>query len=93
MHVVQGELLIITTGQHAAPGIENHHRLRARFDLGVQVQGDALRQLVEQRMQRQRLGVHHFFDHREGFAAAAFHHVGRQRPRAAREADQRHFAF
>ncbi|MNH15361.1 hypothetical protein D3C79_749730 [compost metagenome] len=44
-------------------------------------------------MQRGRFGVHHFFQLGEGFAAAAFHHIGRQRPRAAGEANQRHFAF
>ncbi len=44
-------------------------------------------------MQRLRIGIHHFFDHGERFAAAAFHHVGRQRPRAAGKTNQRHFAF
>ena len=93
MHVVERELLIVATGQHPAPGVENHHRLRAGFDLRVEVQGDAFRQLLQQRMQRLRFGVHHLFDHGERFAAAAFHHVGRQRPGATGEADQRHFAF
>ena len=93
MHVVQGELLIIAPGQHAAPGIENHHRLCTRLNLRVQVEGDALRQLVEQRMQSQRLGVHHLFNQGEGFAAAPLHHIGCQRPRAAGEANQRHFPF
>ena len=93
MHVVQGELLIITSGQHAAPGVENHHRLRARFNLRVEIERDALRQLVEQGMQGQRLGVHHLFDDGKGFAAAAFHHVGGQRPRTTGEANQRHVAF
>ena len=93
MHVVQRELLIVATGQHATPGVENHHRLRTRFDLRVQVQRDALRQLIKQQMQRFRVGVHHLFNHGEGFAAAAFNHVGRQRPRTTGEADQRHFAF
>ena len=44
-------------------------------------------------MQRQRFGVHHLFNQGEGFAAAAFNHVGGQRPRAAGEANQRHFAL
>ena len=44
-------------------------------------------------MQGQRLGVHHLFNHGEGFAAASFNHIGRQRPRAAGEANQRHFTF
>ena len=93
MHVVQRELLIITPRQHAAPGIENHHRLRASFNLGVQVQRDAFGQLIQQQMQRLRIGIHHLFNHGKGFTAAAFHHVGRQRPRATGEANQWDFAF
>ena len=91
MHVIERELLVIPAGQRAAPGIKNHHRLRARFDLRIQIQRDAFRQLIEQRMQGLRFGVHHLFDHRKRFAAAAFNHIGRQRPRAAGKANQRHF--
>ena len=93
MHVVQGELLVIAASQHAAPGVENHHRLRTRFNLRVEVQRDAFRQLIQQQMQRLRVSVHHLFNHREGFATAAFHHVSRQRPRATGEANQRNLAF
>ena len=93
MHVVEGELLIVAAGQHPAPGVKNHHRLRAGFDLRVEIQGDALRQLIQQRMQRLRLGVHHLFNHGEGLAAAALHHVRSQRPWTTGKTDQRHFAF
>ncbi len=34
MHVVEGELLIVAAGQHPAPGVKNHHRLRAGFGQG-----------------------------------------------------------
>ena len=93
MHVIERELLIIAPGKHAAPGVENHHCLSTGFNLRIQIQSDAFRQFIEQSVQRLRIGIHHFFDHGEGFAAAAFHHVGRQRPRAAGKTNQRHFAF
>ena len=38
MHVVQGELLIITSGQHAAPGVENLNGLSACDSVLIPVQ-------------------------------------------------------
>lgn len=75
MHVIKRELLIIAPGKHAAPGVENHHCLSTGFNLRIQIQRDAFRQFIEQRVQRLRIGIHHLFDHGEGFAATAFNHV------------------
>lgn len=45
----------------AAPGVEHHHRDCApALDLGVEVQDHAVRQLVQQQVQRGRFGIHHF---------------------------------
>ncbi len=44
-------------------------------------------------MQGQRLGIHHLFNDGKGFTAAAFNHIGRQRPWATGEANQWDFAF
>ncbi|MNJ62734.1 hypothetical protein D3C77_585850 [compost metagenome] len=44
-------------------------------------------------MQRLRLGIHHFLQLGECLAAAAFYHIGRQRPWAAGETDQWHFTL
>ena len=91
-HVAQGKLFVLRRRQHAAPGIEQHHRLRAGGNLRIQIQDGGLGEHFEQSMQIARRLVHHALDLAEGLAAAAFHHVGRHRPRAAREADERHSA-
>ncbi len=89
MHVIQRKIAVVASGQHATPGIEDHNRLRTRFDLRIKVEDHAVCQFIQQRMQRVRFGIHHLFDFGECFAAAALNHIGCQRPRAAGKADQR----
>ena len=89
-HVVQRKFLVLRRGQDAAPGIEQHHGLRAGGDLRVQIQNRRLGEKIEQAMQFPRRFVHHSLDLAEGLAAAAFDHVRSHGPRAAREADQGH---
>ena len=88
--VVEAEALEGTVGQHAAPRVEDHHRLRAGIDLSVQVRRHRGR--VDRQHPVHQVGprVHHRFHEPIVVGAAALDHVAGQRPRAAREADQRH---
>ncbi|ABA47710.1 hypothetical protein BURPS1710b_0171 [Burkholderia pseudomallei 1710b] len=88
--VVEREALIGAVGERAAPRIEDHHRLRAGFDLRVQIRGHCLRIDVENPVHQVGPRVRHRFHGAEIVRAAAFDHVARERPRAAGEADQRH---
>ncbi len=76
-------------GQHAAPRIKNLHGLRSRRNLGIQVIGDRAGKLVQQLMHRLRLIEHKCLGMPKVFAAAAFDHIGRQRPRTAGKPDER----
>ena len=79
--------------ERAAPGIKNHHRLRAGGNLCIQVGGDGVGQYVHQMVRGFRLFKQQRLGAGEGFAAATFNHVGGQRPRAAGKTDQRHLAI
>ena len=78
--------------QYTAPGIENLYRLRAVFDLGVEIVGNGLGGDVENTVQELGAGVHHGFKGAPFFAAAAFDHIAGQGEGAAGKADQRHAA-
>ena len=91
-HVVQGEFRVLCRRQHSAPGIEQHHRLRAGGNLRIEIQDGGLGEYFEQSVQIARRLVHHALDAAEGLAAAAFNHVSAHGPRAPGEADQRHSA-
>jgi hypothetical protein len=69
--------------QHATPGIENHHRLRTRFDLRIQIRDHRLRGDFQYVMHQLRLVVHQRFHTRIIVTAAAFYHVAGQGKRAA----------
>jgi hypothetical protein len=76
--------------QHAAPGVEDHERLRPGRGLRVQVRHRRPREFFQEAVQRRRIGRHQALRPREVPAAAALDHVGRDGPRRARESDQRH---
>lgn len=88
--VFEAELFKRRVAQHAAPSVENLHRLRARVDLGVEVGGNGLGVGIEDFVQQIGARVHHGFDGAEFFAAAAFDHITGERERAAGEADKRY---
>ncbi len=92
-HVTQGKLAERGRAQQAAPGVEHHQRLRAGGGLGDQVGGDGLRQRIQQSVGQGRLVPAHGLERGEIARAMALDHVAGQRPRAAREADQRHAAM
>ena len=92
-HVGQGEFQIRRLRQHAAPGVEHHHRLSAGFDLRVQVVDHGARGHFQNVMHQVGAAVHHLLDLGVAVAALAFDHVAGQRERAAGEADQRHRAI
>ncbi|MDR8804351.1 hypothetical protein FEP89_05107 [Burkholderia multivorans] len=89
-NVVERVALIRTVGERAAPRVENHHRLRARLDLRVQIRGHRLRVHVENPVHQVGTRIRHRLYGAEIVRAAALDHVARERPRAAGEADQRH---
>ena len=92
LRVGQAELLEGAIGQHAAPGVENHRRLRPGFDLGVEVERHGVGVDFEDAVHQVGALVHQRLDGAVVVRAAAFDHVAGQRPGAAREADQGHFA-
>ena len=89
-NVGEGERLIGTVGKRATPGVEDHHRLRAGFDLSVQVPGHCCGVDRKDPVQQIRAPIQHRLDQAEIVRAAAFDHVAGQGEGAAGEADQRH---
>jgi hypothetical protein len=90
LQILQGKFHIGAVGQHAAPAVEQHHYLRARRDLRVQVRRHGAREPIQECVQEFRCRVEHALGDLEITAGAALDHVGRERPRAAGEADQWH---
>ncbi len=88
--VGQAERLKCAVGQHAAPAVKNHHRLRAGFNLGVEVLRHRVSVDLQHLVHQVRAAVEHGLDEAVVVRALALHHVAGQRPGAAREADQRH---
>ena len=91
--VGQAELLKSTVGQHAAPAVKNHHRLRAGFNLRVQVRGHRIGVHSQHAVHQVGALVQHGLDQAVVVRARAFDHVASQRPGAARKTDQRHPAI
>src|ERR1041384_1672002 len=85
----QSELLVIRSRKLARPRIEELNDLRARFDLRVEIQDNRVGDLVQQRVERIRIGVHHPFDVGVVSRTAAFDHVSGKGPWRARKPDQR----
>jgi len=56
------------------------------------IQNNRVRDLVEQRVKRGRVGVHHALHLRVVSRSSAFDHVSRKRPRRTREPDKRNSA-
>ena len=77
-----------TRGQHAGPGIEQHHDLGAGFDLGGKIGDRRLGQTVQQGGKQVRLRVGHGAGGQEVLRAAAFDHVAGHGEGRAGEADQ-----
>jgi hypothetical protein len=75
-------------GQDAAPRVENHHLLRAGFDLRVQIVDHCAGGHFQDVMHQVGTAVDHLLDLGVAVAALAFDHVAGQRERAAGEADQ-----
>ena len=92
LQVGQGELAVHRRAQHAAPGVEHLQRLRTGRALGGQVGDHGIGVDRQQAVQGGRFVQRHRLDAGEVLAAAAFHHVAGQRPRAAGKADERHLA-
>ena len=90
--VGQAELLKRTIGEHATPTVKNHDRLGACFNLCVQVLRHGVGIDLQHSVHQVRAAVQHGFDQAVIVRAGALDHVARQRPGAAREADQRHAA-
>jgi hypothetical protein len=67
-------------GQHAAPGVEDHHGLGAGFDLGVEVGGDGLGGDAEDVVHEVGAAVEQALDLAVVVGAAAFDHVAGERP-------------
>ncbi len=88
----QRELLELRRAEHAAPGVEQHQRLGTRRGLCGEIRGDRARIDVEQAMHRGRIVPRERLDPREARRTSTLDHVARERPRAAREADQRQLA-
>ena len=74
----------------AAPGVEDHQGLRARFDLRIEVVRGRARELREQPVQRLRVAREQRLRMHEIAAAAALDHVGRNGPGRSGESDERH---
>ncbi|KPW18756.1 Uncharacterized protein ALO90_05439 [Pseudomonas amygdali pv. aesculi] len=91
-HVSQREFLIRRRRQATAPAVEDLHGLGTGQNLTVQIRRYRLRQLVEQQVHGLRVVVEHGLGFAEVLRGAAFDHIGRQGPRAAGKADQRHTA-
>src|SRR6185369_13550972 len=85
LHVFQRELLVGAVGQGSAPGVEDHHGLRAGVDLGVQVVRYRTGVHVQDVVHQVRARVHHLLDGVEFARTLAFDHIAGQRPRAAGE--------
>ncbi|MEY4662476.1 MAG: hypothetical protein RLZZ239_949, partial [Pseudomonadota bacterium] len=60
--VGQAELLERAIGQHAAPAVKNHHRLRTRLNLGVQVQRHRIGVDLQNAVHQIGAAVHEGFD-------------------------------
>ena len=80
----------MAVGQNAAPGVEDHDRLGAGIDLGIQIVTDRVSSDREHGVHQVGALVEHGLDLTEVVAAATLDHVAGQRPGAAREPDQRH---
>ena len=79
--------------EHAAPSVENLHRLCTGIDLRIQISRNGLRIHVQNFVQQIGARIHHTFNGAKFLAAAAFHHIAGQRKRAAGKTDQRHAAI
>ena len=74
--------------QCAAPGVEDHHGLRARFDLGIQIVGNGPAGDGQYVVQQIRPIVEHGLERAEVVRAATFDHVAGKGERTAGKADQ-----
>ena len=90
LHIGERVVAVCRPGENAAPGVKQHDRLHARFNLRGQISGDGGSEFVEQLVQGARFVVEHGFGTGEIAAGSAFNHVGGERPRATAEADERH---
>ena len=88
LQIRQRKLPVSRGGQTAAPGVEQHQRLSAGFDLGVKVSGHCVGSDRQYAMQQIRSIIEHGLDPAIIAAGAAFDHVAGQGIGAAGEADQ-----
>ena len=89
-HVGQRKLQIGRLGQHAAPGIEHHHRLGPGLDLRVEIVRHRRRRDIQDVVEQVRPTVQHLLGLGIGIAATTLDHVARQGKRATRETNERH---
>ena len=79
--------------QHPGPGVEDLHRVGAGLQLRHQIARRGLHQDVDHAGERLRFAVRHQPRRRLVRRPLPGHHVGRDRPRRAAEAEQRDFWF
>ena len=89
LRVRHAELRELVGRQVVRPRVEQLHHLRARVDLVAHVRGQRVRKVRQQRVQRLRRLRHHLLRAQAVLVAAALHHVRRQCPRRADEAQHR----
>ena len=89
-NVLERESLISAVGKRAAPGVENLHRLRARFNLSVQVRRHSASIDVKNGVQQIRPTIEHLLHRRKVLRRTAFNHVAGEREGRTRKADERH---
>ena len=80
-------------GQHTAPTVKNHHRLRARFNLCIQIGCHGIGVNRQHFVHQVRALVQHGLDESVVAGASALDHVASQCPGAARKTNQRHSAI
>ena len=88
--ISQAERFELGISQHTAPAVKDHHGLGARFDLCIEVSGHGIGVNRQDAVHEVRALVHQRLDQTVVAGARTFDHVTSQRPRTAREADQRH---
>ena len=93
LQIGQREFAIGAEGQHAAPGVENHHRLRTAGNLCVEIVDDCLRRHFQDVMQQIGPVEEHGLDGAKIAGSATFDHVAGQGEGAAGKADQGHRAI
>ena len=82
--------LELVLGQAARPAVEDLQRAGAGLDLADQIIGRALDQEIDEMLERRSVAIGKQPRRRLVLAAAALDHIGRDRPRRAAKADQRH---